>query len=101
MIWQSLRSFPWTNQSKSQSSLGTAPSPVSQQKVGFMAKTGIARKNAMQRLGSEGLESWQTHPRPLLLAASASLECSPSFLSASSLLALSPGRGGGCCRQYG
>jgi hypothetical protein len=62
MIWQSLRSFPWTNQSKSQSFPGTAPSPVSQQKVGFMAKTGIARKNAMQRPGSEGLEQHEKGP---------------------------------------
>ena len=101
MIWQSLRSLPWTNQSKSQSSPGTALSPVNRQKAGFMAKTGIARKSAMQRPGSEGLESWQTHPHPLLLAALASAPPLRFFLLDLSLVASSPGHGGGCCHPFG
>jgi len=39
MIWQSLRSLPWTNQSKiTKAPQERPPSPVSQQKAGFMAK---------------------------------------------------------------
>jgi len=91
--------FPWTNQSRSQSSPGTALSPVNQQKLGCEAKTGTARKNAMQRPGNAELEPWQTSlllPVVLVLR-----ECSPSFSLASSLVVSSPGHGGGFCRQYG
>ena len=72
----------------------------SQRKAGSMAKTRIARKSVMQQSGKKELEQWQTILHRLL-AALASRECLPFSSSASSLVALFLGHGGGCYRQYG